>query len=108
MHMQRKFCEASPKENFPGANTQCGRGQIILKEGSNNIDLSGVVQLTGDIPPGEQDGISNAKDHSLVRNLMGKRDEESAELADLNYDGVVNAVDHSCMIAALSIRWDEQ
>ena len=43
-----------------------------------------------------------------VRNLIGSRDEESAELADLNYDGVVNAVDFSCMVAALSVRWDEE
>ncbi len=106
-HMQKKICEATPHEDFPGAYS-CDKGKITLKDGSNAIDLSNVIMLTGDLPPGEQDGISNAKDQSLVRNLIGKSDEGSAKLADINYDGVVNAVDHSCMIAALSVRWDEE
>jgi hypothetical protein len=106
-HMQKKVCSAKAKEDFPGAYS-CDKGGVTLKKGTNEIDLSGIVLLTGDIPPGEQDGISNAKDQSLVRNLIGKRDAESASLADINFDGVVNAVDHACMIAALSVRYDDQ
>lgn len=106
-HMQKKVCVNNPTEDFPGAYS-CDKGQINLRDGKNEIDLTKIVLLTGDLPPGEQDGISNAKDQSLVRNLVGKRDEESAVLADINFDGVVNAVDHSCMIAALSVRWDEE
>lgn len=106
-HMQKKVCDANATEDFPGAYA-CDKGEITLKNGTNTIDLSQIVLLTGDIPPGEQDGISNAKDQALVRNLIGKRDAESAQLADINFDGVVNAVDHACMIAALSVRYDDQ
>lgn len=106
-HMQKKVCSAKAKEDFPGAYS-CDKGTVSLKKGINDIDLSGIVLLTGDIPPGDQDGISNAKDQALVRNLIGKRDAESASLADINFDGVVNAVDHACMIAALSVRYDDQ
>ena len=106
-HMQKKVCVNNPKEDYPGAYS-CDKGAMTLRDGDNTIDLSSIVLLSGDLPPGEQDGISNAKDQSLVRNLLGKRDEESAKLADINYDGVVNAVDHSCLIAALAVRWDEQ
>ena len=106
-HMQKKICVNNPKEDYPGA-YGCDKGGITLKDGENTIDFSSIVMLSGDLPPGEQDGISNAKDQSLVRNLIGKSDAESARLADINYDGVVNAVDHSCLIAALSVRWDEE
>ena len=106
-HMQKKICVNNPKEDYPGA-YGCDKGGITLKDGDNTIDFSKIVLLSGDLPPGEQDGISNAKDQSLVRNLIGKSDPESARLADINYDGVVNAVDHSCLIAALAVRWDEE
>ncbi len=106
-HMQKKICVNNPKEDYPGA-YGCDKGAITLKDGDNDINFSSIVMLSGDLPPGEQDGISNAKDQSLVRNLIGKSDAESARLADINYDGVVNAVDHSCLIAALAVRWDEE
>lgn len=107
MGMQKKVCEASPTEDYPGAYS-CDKGNITLQDGSNDLDLSNIVLLTGDLPPGEQDGISNAFDQNLIRQLIGKRDEESAALADVNFDGVVNAIDHSCMVAALAVRWDEE
>lgn len=107
MGMQKKVCEAKPSEDYPGAYS-CDKGNITLKDGSNALDLSNIVLLTGDLPPGEQDGISNAFDQNLIRQLIGKRDEESAALADVNFDGVVNAIDHSCMVAALAVRWDEE
>lgn len=104
-HMQKKVCEATPKENFPGSYS-CDKGAIKLEEGKNSLDFSSIVLLVGDLEP--QDGLSNAHDQSLVRNLLGKSDAESLRLADVNFDGVVNAVDHSLMIAALSVRYDDQ
>ncbi len=104
-HMQKKICESSPTENFPGSYS-CDKGSIALKEGTNTLDFSKIVLLVGDLEP--QDGICNAHDQSLVRNLLGKSDAESIRLADVNYDGIVNAVDHSLMIAALSVRYDEK
>lgn len=104
MGMQKKVCDAFPKEDYPGAYS-CDKGQILLKEGKNALDFTNIIMMTGDLPPDGQDGISNSKDLALVRNLIGKRDAESAALADVNFDGVVNGVDHSCMLAF--VRWDE-
>ncbi len=106
-HMQRKFCVSSPKETSPGTE-KCDKGQVLLKKGVNEIDLSGVIQLVCDIPPGDQDGMCNAKDQALFRSLIGKKDEASLKLGDVNFDGVVNAVDHSLMISSMSVRWDEE
>ncbi len=46
-HMQKKVCEATPVEDFPGAYS-CDKGKISLKDGSNTIDLTRVIMLTGD------------------------------------------------------------
>lgn len=105
--MRKKICDNNATENFPGA-YGCDKGNIELKAGKNTLDLSKVILLSGDLPPDGQDGITNAADQALVRNLIGKSDAESVELADVNYDNIVNQVDHACMIAALAVRWDEE
>lgn len=105
--MQKNVCDSNPREDFPGAYRGCDKAKIILKPGKNVLDFSNIILLTGDLPPDEQDGISNSKDYSLVRNLIGKKDAESLELGDLNFDGNGNVVDLSCLNAALAIRWDE-
>lgn len=102
-HMQRKVCVAKPTEDFPGA-YRCDKGRVALSS-KTTLDASGIVLLVGDLEP--QDGISNAHDQSLVRNMLGRSDDECRRLADVNYDGVCNAIDHSLMIAALSVRYDD-
>lgn len=107
MHMQKKVCVNNPSEDYPGS-YRCDKGAITLKDGENTIDFSKIVMLSGDLPPGDQDGISNAKDQALLRSLLGKSDAESLKLADINHDGVINAVESACLIGALSIHWDEE
>ncbi len=104
-HIQKKICNQVPTETYPGS-YHCGQGKITLTSGVNDLDFSGIYQLVGDLP--EQDGIVNSYDVSLVRNSLNKGDTDSLRLADLNLDGVVNAQDYSLVIAALSIRSDEE
>jgi len=104
-HLQKRICDNDPSENYP-ATYNCNQGRIILREGENNLDLSKIILLIGDLP--DQDGIVNSYDISLVRNNLGRSDEEALRLADVNFDDIVNTQDYSLIIAALSIRLDEQ
>ena len=104
-HLQKKICDSSPSESLPGTYI-CQEGKISLKEQINNLDFSKITLLVGDLPP--QDGISNSYDVALVTNNLGKTDQETLKKADLNFDGVVDTQDYSLVIAALSIRFDEQ
>jgi hypothetical protein len=97
--LQRKVCDKDAKE-AEAASYSCDKGKIELKNGQNSFDLSGIVQLACDIPAGKQDGVCNSADFALVRNLLGKTDEDSLRKADLNFDGIVNALDFSIMTAS--------
>ena len=105
-HLQKKVCVDKPTEDYPGAYS-CDKGKITIKGGTQIFDLSNIIMLVGDFNP--QDGLNNAYDQALVRNAIGKCDDsDTVKLVDVNYDGCVNAIDHSLMIAALSIRYDEK
>ncbi len=104
-HIQKKICAATPTETSPGT-YHCGQGTIALVTGANTLDFSGVLQLGGDLP--DQDGTVNSYDISLVRNNLNKTDAETVRLADLNLDGKVDTQDYSLVIAALSVRSDEE
>lgn len=106
-HIQKKICSASPEEKEPGT-YKCPTQYegIVLSSREIGYDFSKIVQLAGDLPA--QDGIVNSYDTSLVRNNLGKSDKEALRLADVNLDGVVNSIDYSLIIAALSVRSDEQ
>lgn len=108
-HIQKKICDTTPTETFPGT-YRCNNtnllGNVLLTDGVNNLDFSGVSLLVGDLP--EQDGIVNSYDTSLVRNNFGKTDAQTLKLADLNMDGIVDTQDHSLVISALSYRADEE
>lgn len=104
-HVQKKICDSTPTETSP-ATYRCTNGKITLVDGVNNLDFSGILLLGGDLPA--QDGIVNSYDISLVRNNLGKSDAEAVSLADINKDGRVNTQDHSLIIFALSMRFDEE
>lgn len=104
-HIQKKICQSQPTETLPGT-YRCAEGNIALTLGDNNFVFTHIYQLVGDLP--EQDGIVNSYDISLIRNNLNKADADSLKLADLNLDGVVNNQDYSLIIAALSIRVDEE
>lgn len=104
-HIQKKVCEAAPTEQYPGS-YRCSNGAIAVKDGANSFDLSGVTLLVGDLP--EQNGVVNSYDTSLVINNFGSHESDVLKKADVNMDGVVDTQDYSLIIAALSIRYDEQ
>ncbi len=104
-HIQKKVCVNNPSESYPGS-YRCAVGEITLKAGVNDLDFSGILMLAGDLP--EQDGVVNSYDTSLVRNNLRKNDDESLRLADINLDGIVDTQDYSLIIAALSVRADEE
>lgn len=107
-HIQKKICHPNPTEppGGPGTYTCGDTAQINISNGVNNLDLSGIYLLVGDLP--NQDGVVNSYDLALVRNNLGKTDAEALRLADLNLDGRVNTQDYSLIMAALAIRADEE
>lgn len=100
-HIQKKFCDAVPTESA-GGTYHCSTGNITLKSGDNNLDLSGVILLSGDLPA--QDGSITAYDTSLIYNNLGKNNDS----CDVNRDGICNTQDYSLVVASLSIKNDEQ
>jgi len=103
-HLQKKICDAVPTETA-GGTYRCSKGNITLTAGDNNLDLSGIISLAGDLP--EQDGTVSSYDISLVRNCIGKTDETCLSNADVNRDEKVDTQDYSLIIAALSVKNDE-
>ncbi len=100
--LQRKVCDKDAKETEAGTYS-CDKGKVELKNGENSFDLTGIVQLACDVPtgsPAKQDGVCNSADFAQVRNNLGKSDEEALKRGDLNFDGIVNAVDFSLMSAS--------
>jgi len=98
--VRKKVCDETPKET-DGGTYRCTRGVVTLKKGDNNLDLSGIILLSGDLPT--QDGTINAYDTSLIRNNIGTTDDK----CDVNRDGKCDTQDYSLLISTLSIKNDE-
>ncbi len=104
-HIQRRICDLNPTERFPGS-YKCAEGRFLqLQGGRIEIDLSDIIILAGDLP--DQDGLVNAYDIGLVRNLLGSTEPEDLAKADVNLDGIVDITDFVLIQAALSVRYDE-
>ena len=101
-HLQKKICVAAPTESYP-ASYHCGQGNITLHSGKNILDFSGIYLLAGDLPL--QDGSVTAYDTSFIYNNLGKTDNDKC---DVNRDGICDTQDFSLVIAALSIKNDEE
>ncbi len=109
-HIQKKICDATPTESTVGPGTyHCSDGKITLAAGTNSLDFSGILQLTGDLPvSGRQDGAVTALDTSFIRNNLGSTDPAALAIGDVNLDGKIDTQDWSLVIAALSVRGDEE
>lgn len=103
-HIQKKICDSVPSETSPGI-YRCYDGNITLVAGDNNLDFSGIILLVGDL---DQNGIVDSIDFGMVRNNLGTTDTAILSTSDLNLDGKIDTQDFSLIIAALSIRTDEQ
>lgn len=104
-HIQKKVCDMTPTETA-GGTYRCASGSIILSVGDNNLDFSGILLLAGDLPV--QDGTVSAYDTSLVRNSLGTTDADILSKCDVNRDGKCDTQDYSLIIAALSVKNDEE
>jgi len=104
-HLAKKVCLLAPTETA-GGTYRCSSGTIALASGDNNLNFSGILMLTGDLPA--QDGTVSAYDISLVRNNLGKTDADSLSKSDVNRDGKCDTQDYSLIIASLSVKNDEE
>lgn len=102
-HIQKKVCDNTPSELSAGT-YRCSEGKISLSAGENNLDLSGILLLSGDL---DQNGVVDSTDISLVRNNLGKKDADILSKADINLDGIVDTQDFSLILGALSVKVDE-
>lgn len=105
-HLSRKFCENNQA-------VRCvGTGRIALAGGANTLDFSKIVLEAGDLPnPNEgakQDGVANSIDYSLWKARIGKEDNDSLAVADINFDGVVNQIDWQLMRVTLETKYEEE
>ncbi|MFZ6034640.1 MAG: dockerin type I domain-containing protein [Patescibacteria group bacterium] len=107
-HVQKKICVNAPAENTPGTYS-CSAQAITLALGENTLDLSKVLQLSGDIYGTDkgQDGIVNSIDISYVKNNLKKADAAVLGICDINLDGKCDTQDYSLIISSLSIKSDE-
>jgi hypothetical protein len=108
-HLQKKICDQTPTESALGPGTySCQNGKINLIGGENTFDLTNILLLAGDLPvSGAQDGVINAQDTAFVRNSLGKRDEATLAIADINLDNIVDTQDWSAILQTLSIKGDD-
>lgn len=107
-HIQKGICTTNPSEKALGA-YHCTNGKITLNAGVNELDFSGILQMSGDLPSGgNQDGVINSIDLVTIVKLVGKTDAESLKIADVNLDGIVDSQDFSLVIATLSQQFDDE
>lgn len=109
-HIQKRICDLVPTESSPGTYS-CFKGEITIDAQTEEVNLGGILLMVGDLP--DQDGVVDAYDTSLIRNIIAqpsedRRSEENLSLADLNLDGIVDTQDSSLVVSALSVRSDEE
>lgn len=97
-HIQKKYCQNSPKEKHPGLYL-CEYGALSLTKGINALDYSKVVQMAGDV---NQDGRVNAADIGKIRGSIGSTSADDLMFGDVNSDGVINSIDDALSIYTLS------
>ncbi len=102
--------------NLKGSKT---RGTEMLKHvllaggqsASQNYDWTDNSLQPGDIPDpnnsNKQDCTVNSVDISLINSRLGKTDTDSLNIADVSYDGVVNANDIAQVVGTLSTKPDD-
>ncbi len=104
-HLQKRICDAAPAETASGT-YRCGdTGKIVLQSGVNNLDFSGIIQLSGDLPA--QDGVVDAYDIAYIRLNLGSTDPKALSVADINRDGILDTQDYSLLVASLNVKYDE-
>lgn len=87
---------------------------VLLAAGqsaSQNYDWTDSGLQPGDLPDpnnsNKQDCTVNSVDISLINSRLGKTDPDSLNIADVSYDGVVNANDIAQVVGTLSTKPDD-
>jgi len=108
-HLQKKVCDSAPSE-ASAATYRCSNDNITLKTGSNDLDLSKIMLLSGDIYGAEkkQDGLVTSVDISYIKNNLNKTDSGILAIGDINLDGKCDTQDYSLVINSLLVKTDEQ
>jgi len=99
-HLQTRFCQNS------GQSRPCLEGKITLTDGENILDFSSYPLPGGDLPP--QDGVVNAIDAVNLTNCLLQTSSACLEKADLNFDGIVTAIDADIMNNTIYTRWEDE
>lgn len=107
--LQKKICDSVPTESKAGG-YHCADGNITLKSGTNTLDFSKIVILSGDVPEneGKQNGIIDSYDTTVIRQNLGTAEPSKLAIGDLNFDNIVDSQDYSIVLQALSIKYDEE
>ena len=105
-HTQRKFCDNNASESSPGE-YKGDVSNITLNKGVNLLDFRNVIQLAGDLPLPEQDGVVNSRDILKIRKSLQSNKIDDILAADVNNDGVINASDDALVIFTLGVRTDQ-
>ncbi|OGK57264.1 hypothetical protein A3H83_02075 [Candidatus Roizmanbacteria bacterium RIFCSPLOWO2_02_FULL_39_8] len=103
-HSQKKVCHVSPLEQLTGS-YKAGHSTIPLVLGDNTLDFTGIKMLVGDI---DQNGIVNSFDLAYVRNNFEAESPDIIERCDVDWNGVCNGLDYGLMVAAISIKVDDE
>jgi len=113
--IQKKICKNNPAETTAGL-YQCSIGEISLTAGTaaaptaNNLNLTGVTVLAGDLPitNGNQNSVADAVDFAYLIVNIGRNDADIVSKADLNCNGGVDMTDFGLIKYTLSVAPDEE
>lgn len=104
-HLAKKFCVDAQESRCRGA------GDLTLVAGANTFDFSKMALEGGDLPnpnsSGAQDGVCNSVDYSLAKNRLGSSSSADLAIADINLDGIVNAIDLTLIRNTLEVKYEE-
>jgi hypothetical protein len=107
-HLAKRFCKNNQTDRCISSDTT----GITLTVGNNDLDFSSLVLEAGDLPnpneDGEQDGVVNSVDFSLIESRVGQTGADELVIADLNLDGIVNWGDVGLLLDTLGTRYEDE
>lgn len=105
-HLAKKFCSDNQT-----ARCNTATGAITLANGANTFDFSKMALEPGDLPDpnndGEQDGVVNSVDVSLIVSRVTKNTAANIAVADVNFDGVLQWDDVTLVLNTLETKYEE-
>lgn len=105
-HLAKKFCTDNQT-----ARCNTATGAITLANGANTFDFSKMALEPGDLPDpnndGEQDGVVNSVDVSLIVSRVTKNTAANIAVADVNFDGVLQWDDVTLVLNTLETKYEE-